>query len=65
MSWMQVLTKEPLPIEIPSGQKKKQKRKRVVASFPTSIRLTNEHKAKLKKLGGSKWLQQQIDKADV
>jgi hypothetical protein len=61
MSWLQVITKEPLPIDIAPGKKKK--RNRPKKFMPTSIALSPDHKEKLKQLGGVRWIRTMLDGA--
>lgn len=60
MSWLQVLTKEPVNITEPPKQKKK---KRNYGFMPTSFRLPPEEREWLKANGGTQWLREQINKA--
>ena len=66
MNWMQVLTKEPLPIEVPPAKKDKpepKKRNRVQNYFPTSINLSVAQREKLKALGGVRWIRKMLETA--
>ncbi|MFD0669708.1 hypothetical protein ACT80S_18460 [Ramlibacter sp. MAHUQ-53] len=58
MTWLQVLTQEPVSIPKPQKQKAKQYGER-----PTSFRLPPEQREWVKKNGGAAWLREQIRKA--
>lgn len=64
MSVWDGLIRKPVPVlESPSKRPKLKKPRRPRNTMPTSFQLSEEHRQKLRDLGGVRWIRKQLDAA--